>query len=531
MISSNDEKGPRGADWLQPTGEQEGLGRYLEIIRERIGTIVVAIAITLTIAIAYVATATKVYEAEADLLITPVPAEDPILAGLGLIRESSDPTRDVETAARLATTIEVAERVRETLALSEDARDLVGDVTAEPIALSNLVALTASSDDPDEAARLANGFAEAAVAERTEALHDQIEELLPELESRADDEGGGTSTFGDQPLDVQIARLETLLESPDPTVRAETEAIPPESAVSPRPLLTVTGALFAGLVLGIGGAFAMQTLDPRLRREQQLRARYRLPVLARVPRERDPGKGPLAPDRVSTTTTEAFRSLRASVIAAGRHTGGPQAILVTGSSNAEGKTTTAINLAASLALAGKRTILIEADLRRPAIGPALGVHAESGGIVGVLLESASLEGALVQVPAFGANLEVLLADHEGGWISELFSLAAAQRMVEDAKRRADFVVIDSPPLTAVVDTLPLAAMVDEVLIVTRIGVTRLDRLQELGELLAGNDIAPLGFALLAAPKPEGPDYLAGPQTDAAGRNGRDRSSRSRAATR
>ena len=503
------------ADWLQPTGEQEGLGRYVEIVRERIGTIAIAVAVTLAVAIAYLVTAEKVYEAEADMLVTPVPAEDPLLAGLGLIRESSDPTRDVETAAKLATTIEVATRVEEELQTGEEPKDLLEDVSAAPIALSNLVALTAEGSSPEEAAELANAFAQAAVEERTASLHEQIDQVLPPLQERAEqdeDANGGepAGTFSDESLATQIARLETLAESPDPTLRVETEAIPPDSPVSPRPVLTLAGALVAGLVIGIAAAFATQALDPRLRREEQLRARYRLPIIARVPREPNAGSGPISPERLSPAGTEAYRTLRSNVVAAASPGGGSRAILVTGSSNAEGKTTTAVNLASSLALSGKRTILIEADLRRPAVGPTLRVRAESGGIVGVLLENASLEDALVQVPAFGTNLELLLADYEGGWISELFSLAAAKRMIDDAKQLADYVVIDSPPLTAVVDTLPLAREVDDLLIVTRIGVTRLDRLRELGELMAGNEIEPLGFAVLAAQRPEG-DYLTPPK--------------------
>ena len=494
------------ADWLQPTGEQEGLGRYLEIIRERLGTIAIAVAVTLAAAIGYLATAEKVYEAEADLLITPVPAEDPLLAGLGLIRESSDPTRDVETAARLATTIEVAELVAEELQTGEEPRDLLEDVTAQPIALSNLVALTAEGSTPEEAAELANAFADAAVENRTASLHEQIEEVLPQLEERAEGAGGGDAAdFGTGSLDQQIARLETLLQSPDPTIRAETEAIPPESPVSPRPFLTLVGALFAGLVVGIAIAFATQALDPRLRREEQLRSRYRLPIMARVPRETNAGSGPISPDRLSPAGTEAYRTLRSNVLASAA-TEGSRAILITGSTNSDGKTTTAVNLAASLAVSGKRTILIEADLRRPAVGPTLRVRTNEGGIVGVLLENASLEDALVPVPAFGANLEVLLADYEGGWISELFSTAAAKRMIEHAKRLAPYVIIDSPPLITVVDTLPLAREADDVLIVTRLGVTRLDRLNELGELLAANEIGPRGFALLGSARPEG-DYL------------------------
>lgn len=499
------------ADWLQPPVAQEGLGHYVEVVRERIWVIVLAVGLTVFVAMAYLATADKVYEAEADLLITPVPSEDPLLASLGLIRESSDPTRDVETAARLATTVDVAERAASQLGLSTPPRQLLGRVAAEPVAQSNIVALTARAPTAEESAELANAFAAASVAERTEALHEQIEALLPDLRERADQQQ--TPALAGDPLQAQIARMETLLSGTDPTVRVETEALPPLSAVSPRPAMTLAGALLAGLVLGVGGAFALQTLDPRLRREEQLRSRYRLPILARIPKETTRGREhPLAPGSVTAATTEAYRTLRAGVIAAQRKAGGAGSVLITGSSPSEGKTTTAINLAVSLAAAGKRTILIEADLRRPAIGEALGVRPEQG-IVSVLLDNTALEDALVTTTEHGPHLQLLLADYEGGWIAELFSLPSAQTLVDRAKQLADFVVIDSPPLTAVIDTLPFASKADDVLLVTRIGTTQLDKLHELGELLAGNDIVPLGFALLGSPRPEvGGYYL----TDRAG---------------
>ena len=82
-------------DWRQPPEEQEGLQRYVETIRERILLIATAVAITTGIAVLYVATATKTYDAEADILVTPVSSSDPTLSTLPLIRASADPTRDL----------------------------------------------------------------------------------------------------------------------------------------------------------------------------------------------------------------------------------------------------------------------------------------------------------------------------------------------------------------------------------------------------------------------------------------------------
>lgn len=490
-------------DWLHPPGEQAGLRLYVEVLRERIWIVVIAVLITLAAAGAYLLTADKVYEATADLLITPVPSEDPVLARLGLPRASSDPTRDVETAAALATSIDVAEQARDELGVDDSARSLQRDVTAEPVASSNLVSITASSSTPEEATDLANAFANGMITDRTEALQAQIDKILPQLEDRV--HAGGTGGSPDVELEAQIVQLEVLRAGSDPTVRVETEAVPPISAASPRPMLTVVGALFAGLVLGIAGAFAAQTLDPRLRREEQLRSRYQLPILARVPRDVARKDRPLGPNAISPPTKEAYRTLRANISAARRNPAESQSVLITGSAPAEGKTSTALNLAASLALAGDRVILIEADLRRPVIAQTLGLTVDRG-VVGTLLSDVSIDDALITTTPFGPNLQLLLADYAGAGMSELYSLHTAQRLLGDAKARADYVIVDSPPLTAVVDTLPLARTVDAVLVVTRIGLTRLDKLQELAELLAGNDIVPVGFALVGTSRPESEYY-------------------------
>jgi capsular exopolysaccharide synthesis family protein len=309
----------------------------------------------------------------------------------------------------------------------------------------------------------------------------------------------------------ELTRLQFLRTTQDPTISVQTAATPPASPASPKSKLTVAAAAFGGLVIGIAAAFAAQTLDPRLRREQQLRSRYQLPILTRVPKQARPSNRPLSPAAVSPPTLEAYRALRANLVAARKRRDEPRSVLITGSSVAEGKTTTALNLAASLAMAGADTILIEADLRRPAIGETLGVATEIG-VVSALLENISLRDALVTATPVGPHLKLLLADYTGGWVSELFSLEAAPRLVDEAKELADFVVIDSPPLTAVADALPLAREVDDVVIVTRLGVSRLDRVHELAELLAANGVTPVGFALIGAGQPErGYAYYAAPE--------------------
>jgi receptor protein-tyrosine kinase len=497
--------------WLRPAAEQSGLSYYVDVIRERFKIVIAVIVITVAAAAAYLAAADNVYEGEARLLVTPAPADDALLASLGVLRESNDPTRNVETVATLVTSLEVAERAKRELGTDEDADSLLDDVEAEPVASSDLVTITAQAATPEEAADLANAFANGLVDDRTAALHTAVDRELPQREAQLRS-GSEAGLSPDTSLESEVARLRSLQDSPDPTVRVETEAVPEETPVSPRKALTIVSALLVGTVLGIAGAFTVQTLDSKLRREQQLRSRYNLPILARIPKDASRKGRPLSPGALAPPTREAYRTLRANVAAARGDKRSPQAVLVAGSSPSEGKTTTAINLAGSFALGGYKVILIEADLRRPAIGNALGVRVDKG-VVSTLLDNSTLDDALVTTEAFGPSLQLLLADYKGAWMSELFSLHAAKSLLEACKQRADYVIIDSPPLTTVIDALPLAREADDVLIVARMGVTDVDKLPELAELLASNDIKPLGFALIGTEQWES-YYYRGEEDDA-----------------
>jgi capsular exopolysaccharide synthesis family protein len=264
--------------------------------------------------------------------------------------------------------------------------------------------------------------------------------------------------------------------------------------------------MIAGLILGIAAAFAAQIFDPRLRREAQLRRSYRLPILGRIPKEQATQANPLAPRQISSATGEAYRALRTTIAGGANRNGEGRVILITGSSPSEGKTTTAVNLATSLALSGKRVILIESDLRRPVLAQTIGARPENGGVVSVLIENTTLAESLVPSATYGPNLRLLLSDYEGGWIAELFSIPTAERMLQDARRMADFVIVDSAPLNEVVDALPLAQQADEVLIVVRLGITRLDKLSQLAELLAENGVRPVGFAVIGTARPKRSQY-------------------------
>jgi capsular exopolysaccharide synthesis family protein len=256
----------------------------------------------------------------------------------------------------------------------------------------------------------------------------------------------------------------------------------------------MVAALIGGGVLGLVGAFALQVLDPRLRREEQLRDRFGLPILARIPKEpRGNRPRPLLPSELSAGGHEGYRTLR-TILAARARAGEARAVLITGSGPGEGKSTTAMGLAAALAQAGARVLLIEADLRRPTFAGSFNL-AEFNGIEQVLVGRAELSKALVPVRIDGVPVRILAAHPTTGAALGL-SFPMVRKLVTDAKALADFVVIDSAPLTTVIDALPFAQAADEVVIVARLDQTRLNKVDELDDLLGQHGVPRTGVVLI-----------------------------------
>src|SRR5688572_14638218 len=176
---------PEGApSWLTPHGEQSSLRRYAETIRERWWLIVLCVVLATAVGAAYVSITEKVYEANADLLVTPVPSGDDATMGLGLIRESNDPSRDVSTVSRFVSSVPVARRVKQTLGSRETPNELLERITAEPVAQSSVVTVGAEAPTAGAAAALANAFAEETVRLRTAQLRRQLDFTVPALRAR-----------------------------------------------------------------------------------------------------------------------------------------------------------------------------------------------------------------------------------------------------------------------------------------------------------------------------------------------------------
>jgi len=254
--------------------------------------------------------------------------------------------------------------------------------------------------------------------------------------------------------------------------------------------------LLVGLVLGVLAAFLLEYLDQTIKTASDVERSLTLPVLGRIPvgagggRFRARGTLPL----VSTTgaedpVSEAYRTLRTNVTFVSAEERALKLLCVTSPGPGEGKSTTAANLAITLAQQGTRTLLVDADLRRPLVHRALGLQQEPG-LTDVLVGRAMLREAVR--PNVLAGLDVLPAGALPPNPSELLGSAAMHRLLDQLRGDYEMVVFDSPPALAVTDATVLGASSDGVILVLRSGETEeqaarqaVDQLRRVHARLAG----------------------------------------------
>jgi len=167
-------------------------------------------------------------------------------------------------------------------------------------------------------------------------------------------------------------------------------------------------------------------------------------------------------------------------------------ILVTSAVAGEGKTTTAVNLAITSALAGQRVLIVDADLRRPGVAIELGLEGVFG-LTNLLIDETTLEEA-VQPWGPGGELHVLPSGRVPANPSELLGSLRMLDLVYDLRARYDLVIFDTPPLLPVTDATVLGRAVDGVVLVTKVGSTSRDRLKRAVQGLRKLEIRTIGVA-------------------------------------
>jgi len=480
-----------GPGWINPTAEAGGISQYVEAIRSGWWLVLATVLACVGANLLILSRSDKIYEATSYVVVSPVSDREGTLAGLSLFRESNDPARNLETLAKIIKTPAVAIKVKALTKVADTPRQLLSDISVTPVAQSDLLSITAKNSSPRLAQQLATAFVEATIQNRTTQLHAQVDRLIAGLKPLL--RGNDPASAG---VATRLAQLQALRIGPDPTVRLETPAELPHDPTSPKPVLSTVVSLIAGLLTGLGAVFGMQLIDPRVRSERQLRELYRLPILARVPKLR----GPFGRTRTSAMdgAQNSYQALRVGLISIGKDLEPGRSVMLTGPSMRDGKTTTAIGLARAIAQTGQRTTLVEADVRRPSVGSAMGASSTSG-LFDVVSGSTPVVDALTHPLNEPDSLKVLLVEKSGDWLPDALVAATADRLLTELEETSDWIVIDSAPLGRVIDTLPLAMLACQLLLVVRLGKSRISELTRLTDLLAQYGIRPTGFVVIGEP--------------------------------
>ncbi len=433
-----------------------------------------------------------------------------------------------KTYADLATTTPILQQVIAKNGLTAAPDDFRKLITADAPSDSTLVHLVVQDGDASRAAALANSLAAAliaaspAIAGRDSQVQQFIDADLAATQSQITDTqaeilrltGLPARTAGqDQDLQVLQGRIVTLRQtyatmlgfssnSGANLITVVDPASPPALPASPRILLNTILAALVGLLLAIGVAFLLEYLDDSLKTADDVEVVVGLPTLGTIIKMR----GDKARSEIyrlaailypRSPVAEAYRTLRTNVEFAA--VDAPvRTLLVTSSIPGEGKTTTASNLAVVFAQAGRRTILVDADFRKPGVHRIFDLPNNHG--LSSLLRT---DETTIELVAQATEQDNLLVITTGPLPPNPAELLGSQRMrliLERLAADADLVIVDSPPLQAVTDAAILSSITDGTLFVIDAGRTRRGAVRSGREALAKADARTLGVALNRLPE-------------------------------
>lgn len=440
------------------------LGDYLRILRQRWMLITAVVLVALGAATALTLTSTPQYQSTARMFIsTPESNSSDAYQG-GLFTQQR-----VTSYASLITGEEMARRVLDELGEpGAGARALSEQISATVEPETVVLAVSATDPSPERAQQIAQTTAEV------------FTEYIAELETPP----GRTAA----PVKASITDPATASASP----------------VSPQPVRNIGLALVLGLLLGVGLAVLRDVLDTRIKTPADLaQAAGGAPNLGHTEFDKKVASQPIVPaDDTHSARAESYRVLRTNVQYVNVDAES-RVLVVTSSMPSEGKSVTAANLAVSLADAGFRTLLIEADLRKPKASSYLDVVG-SVGVTTVLLRKIAWRDA-VQHTAWGCD--VLAAGATPPNPAELLQSEAMSTLLAEVRQDYDVVIVDAPPLLPVADAALLAAQADGALLAVRHNTTTTDQVRGSADRLASVGAALLGtITTMTPPAKKGSRY-------------------------
>lgn len=504
------------------------------------------IAIAVTVAVVFATQAQPTYSAEAEVVIrTEESANLFPLSDMDMLLRS--PSAEAGFLASTAFEVNAFEAAGSVGEVQVD----VGDVNSrvEP----SFISFVSTAHSPEEAANVAQAWAETYISMREQrdtadilGTIETLESRLSVIDAERDEHLAPVHALDrtlQRPLDsAEVSRLSTqrlvLLQSIESTLspldaqaalatkelaqlrlvqdflgggelsaRVNRTADIPESPVAPSLPKILTVALFIALTLGAAAVLLAETLDDRVRTPSEISRRFGLQNLATVPYRRRDDKSPMAPPG---PVAESFHRLASAIDFCSITETHAQVLVFTSAQATVSKTSTVSRLGATLARQGRRTLIIGADLRLPALASRFGEPTGPG--LGELLGGLyPFEQCVTEVEGH-EGLSLVRAGTVATEASpvDLLRTTALSELIEDLRPHYDHILIDSPPILPVVDALEILRACDGVVLNLFAGRSRFGRVERALSMLVQSSRKPiLGFVLTGAKSGETDSYNGG----------------------
>ena len=403
---------------------------YTRIIRKRWRIIAAAVVVCLAGAALATYVTPKIYQAQTRIFVSTPGAKD----NKALMQGNSFTQSRVASYADVITNRLVLDPVIRTLNLDTTAAQLGSQITATVSPGTVLIEIDVTNADPRMAAQVAD------------ALAKQITHTVADLEGIAPDKSS--------PVKLTVLSAATV----------------PTTPISPKVTRNLNLAVVLGLLLGLGLALIRDLRDTTIKGKKDCAEVTDATVLGGITFDSEATRRPLVdPSDPHSPRSEAFRTLRTNlkfVDAANQ----PRSIVLTSSVPGEGTTTTAANLAITMAASGAQVCVIEGDLLRPRLLEYLSMDG-SLGLTDVLIGEADLSAVLQQFAT--TSVYVVSSGSVPPNPSELLGSAAMIEILRELESRFDVVIIDAPPLQSAADAAVLSAIAGGTLVV--VGSGRVDR--------------------------------------------------------
>lgn len=432
------------------------------------------------------------------------------------------------TYQQLVGTEPVLERVIERLGLPYDVEELQDKVSASTARDTQLLRISVSDTDPAAAATIANTvadeFATFILAQLTSSANPsrtalqglidttqtQLDDVRAQIRQAEEEETPGEARAESlQSLQGRAAQLEQSLaalliqaqQMDLSTAAAQSQvsvAVPasvPGEPYAPRVRFYTLLAAFLGMLVGVGAVGLIEYLDNTAKAGLDFAQLFGVPLLStisQVPKLRRGRQQLYMESQPRSNSAEAIRLLRANLeFAASAQE--ITTLAVTSAGPGDGKSTVAANLAVATAQGGLRTVLIDADMRRPSQHRIWNVTSAQG--LTTLLTRPQHAWEWAAIGGMMPNLSLILSGPIPHNPADLLSSSRFQTLIQEISQVADIVIIDTPPLLAVSDPLSVATDVDGVIVVAKAGGTRVESLRHAMRMLSQRSVRVLGVVL------------------------------------